>query len=86
MLMTLLYFFTLSGSTSVKAACKTLVKLTPDRNKVGRGQSRRRNGFASFFHVLPGVFNEKLERQNARVKFKMLHHLKGLKLSCNGCS
>ncbi len=28
--MTRLYFFTLSGSTSVKAACKMLVKLTPD--------------------------------------------------------
>jgi len=28
-LMTWLYFFTLSGSMSVKASCKTLVKLTP---------------------------------------------------------
>jgi len=28
--MTLLNFFTLSGSMSVKAVCRTLVKLTPD--------------------------------------------------------
>jgi len=48
--MTQLYFFTLSGSTSIKAARKTLVKLTPEEaksmlySKKSKGRGERGGG------------------------------------------